>query len=208
MSLENDEDEETPKLIRVKDPEESKRLSDADYRIIVDAYERGTESLTDLANRFKITRQALYYRFQRDGVVRGSKTAVVEAEREVERFMEKRANWIEETRMEGFKALKQVQMIARKVVLDQVKTPGAKIGDVDVDLRAIGRLNKILCDNITTSLNILDADKHIDNKDLPMLVVEDLTDEEILEHHKSTGAMEMDATLEDLLAESLAEDDD
>lgn len=203
MSLLEEEDE--PNIIRATPEEDG--LSDAEYRSIVDAYERGLESLSDLAARYKISRQALYKRFQKDKIVRGSKAAVVEAEREVERFLERRSVWIEETRVEGFKALKQVQMISRKIVLDQVKK-SLPIGDVDVDLRAIGRLNKILCDNIVTSLQVLEADKNVDEKTLPMLVVEDLTDEEILQHHKSTGAMDEDATLDDLLRESLEDEED
>lgn len=204
--VDEDDEEEKPTIIPAAVPS-SGSLSDADYKKIVDLYERGESTLVDLALKYGISRQALHKRFRNDGVVRGSKAAVVEAEREVERFIERRSAWIEETRLEGFKALKQVQMIARKIVLDKVKAT-LPVGEADVDLRAIGRLNKILCDNITTSLNILDAHNHVDDKSLPMLVIEDLTDEEVLEHHKATGALDPDATLEDMLREELDDEDD
>ena len=203
--VDEDDEEEKPTIIPAAVPS-SGSLSDADYKKIVDLYERGESTLVDLALKYGISRQALHKRFRNDGVVRGSKAAVVEAEREVERFIERRSAWIEETRLEGFKALKQVQMIARKIVLDKVKAT-LPVGEADVDLRAIGRLNKILCD-ITTSLNILDAHNHVDDKSLPMLVIEDLTDEEVLEHHKATGALDPDATLEDMLREELDGEDD
>ena len=186
-----------------------KRLTDAEYDAAKELYERGETSLADIAVKFGITRQALWQRFSKDKLVRGSKSKVVEAEKAVENFVNNRSQWIEETRFQGYQALKQVQLVARKIAMDQLKkTPPAPMSEVDGDLRAIGRLNKILVDNIGMSLNILQADRHVEENNLPQLLVEDLTDEDILNHHKSTGVLDPDATVEDMLRETMGDEDE
>ena len=186
-----------------------KRLTDAEYDAAKELYERGETSLADIAVKFGITRQALWQRFSKDKIVRGSKSKVVEAEKAVENFVNNRSQWIEETRFQGYQALKQVQLVARKIAMDQLKkTPPAPMSEVDGDLRAIGRLNKILVDNIGMSLNILQADRHVEENNLPQLLVEDLTDEDILNHHKSTGVLDPDATVEDMLRETMGDEDE
>lgn len=191
------------------DKPSGKRLTDAEYEAAKDMYERGEDSLADIAAKYGVTRQALYKRFTKAGVVRGSKAGVKQAEKVVESFVNNRSQWIEETRFQGYQALKQVQLVARKIAMDQLKkTPPAPMGEVDADLRAVGRLNKILCDNIEMSLRILEADKHVEEDNLPQLLVEDLTDEDILNHHKSTGVLHPDATVEDMLRETMGEEDE
>ena len=186
-----------------------KRLTDAEYDAAKELYERGETSLADIAVKFGITRQALWQRFSKDKIVRGSKSKVVEAEKAVENFVNNRSQWIEETRFQGYQALKQVQLVARKIAMDQLKkTPPAPMSEVDGDLRAIGRLNKILVDNIGMSLNILQADRHVEENNLPQLLVEDLTDEDILNHHKSTGVLDPDATVEDMLRETMGDENE
>ena len=186
-----------------------KRLTDAEYDAAKELYERGETSLADIAVKFGITRQGLWQRFSKDKIVRGSKSKVVEAEKAVENFVNNRSQWIEETRFQGYQALKQVQLVARKIAMDQLKkTPPAPMSEVDGDLRAIGRLNKILVDNIGMSLNILQADRHVEENNLPQLLVEDLTDEDILNHHKSTGVLDPDATVEDMLRETMGDEDE
>ena len=186
-----------------------KRLTDAEYDAAKELYERGETSLADIAVKFGITRQALWQRFSKDKIVRGSKSKVVEAEKAVENFVNNRSQWIEETRFQGYQALKQVQLVARKIAMDQLKkTPPAPMSEADGDLRASGRLNKILVDNIGMSLNILQADRHVEENNLPQLLVEDLTDEDILNHHKSTGVLDPDATVEDMLRETMGDEDE
>lgn len=182
------------------------RISEEVYEAARDAYERGDAGISELSDKYGVSRQALHKRFKKNNVQRGSKASVVAAEKIVESFIERRADWIEETRFQGYQALRQTQLVARKIVIDATRA-SRPLSSVDADLRAIGRLHKILCDNVLVSLKVLKADDHIDEGNLPTLTIEDLTDEEVLNHHKSTGAMDEDATVEDMLRESLDEDD-
>lgn len=173
------------------------RLSEADFVTCVDLYERGINSLSELADKFKITRQALHKRLQDAGIKKNSRAgeAVVAP---AERFVDNQARYVEETRMQGYQSLRQVQMIARKIALDAMKAL-KPMSSVDEDLKAVGRLNKILCDNIQTTLRVLKADDFVDELDLPSLQIEDLTDEDILDHHIGTGALPEGTTIQEML---------
>jgi transposase-like protein len=189
-----------------KDTSGPARISDTAYTEMVKLYERGDAGISELAEKFKVSRQSIYKRFKSDGIEKGSKSSVVEAEKIVESFVDRRSAWIEETRFQGYQALRQVQLMARKVAIDAQKA-GARVGTVDDDMKTLGRLHKILCDNVLVSLKVLRADEHIDEDNLPTLTIEDLTSEEILDHHKLTGAMDESATIEDMLRENLEEED-
>lgn len=192
-----------------------KRLSDADFAEARELYELGKAGLADLADTYGISRQALSKRFKDAGAVRGSraheaaaaiKAAVgsapsPSAAAAIERFADKRADWIEETRLQGIKQLKLARQLAQKVVQDAIAA-GRPVSSADDELKAVQRFNKIICDNLQNALDILRANEHVDEDDLPTLTLEDLTNEEILQHHKATGALPEDATLEDMLAES------
>lgn len=200
-----------------------RRISDADYASARDQYELGTKGLVELADAIPCTRQALSSRFRLDGVKQGSRAhelveeqaaARKEAVKIAElRFADKRAEWIEETRMEGVKSLKQASLVARKLVVDQMKkigsglSPGASLGDIDGDLRAASRFNKILIENTMAALKILRADDFVVADDLPSLTIEDLTEEEVLNHHKMTGAIPESMTLEEFRLEEMEIED-
>lgn len=178
-----------------------KQLTDDEFRAARERYEVRSETIASIADDLGVTRQALSKRFAAVGAKKGSRSSEYDAEKAqkatVERFSARRAEIIEETRMTGISSLKQTRLIAQKIAIDAIKT-NKPLSSVDDDLRAVGRLNKILVDNLTTSLAILQADEHVDEADLPVLTVEDLTDEDILNHHKSTGALGEDATIEDI----------
>lgn len=184
-----------------------KRFSEADFASAKELYELGKAGIAELSDMFGISRQTLSKRFKDANVVRGSRAhevsqaagAAVKAVQE--RFAEGRAQMIEETRMEGLKALKQARLIGQKIVVETVKK-GDPLSMIDDDLRALGRFNKILIDNVGKALEILKADEHVDDEDLPTLTIADLTDEDILQHHINTGALPEDATIEDLNLET------
>lgn len=198
-----------------------KRLSDAEFAEAKELYELGKSGLGELAEAYGISRQALSRRLKAAGSVKSSRaheaaaaaakaaagTPSASVAKALERYADKRADWIEETRLEGVAALKQARMLARKIVADHLKgaAPGAPVtlAAIDDDLKAVQRLNKILCDNLNTSLDILRANDHVDEEDLPSLIIEDLTNEEILQHHKNTGALPEDTTVEEMLAEEM-----
>lgn len=180
-----------------------KRLTDSEFAAAKELYELGKAGIAELAADFGVSRQTLSKRFSSAGVVKGSRAheiagaAGAAQKATVERFAERRSELIEETRITGLAALKQARLIGQKIVVDQMKAR-KPLGEVDDDLKALGRFNKVLIDNIDASLRILKSDEHIDEEDLPILTIEDLTDQNILDHHKSTGALDQDATIEDI----------
>ena len=190
------------------------RMSDADFAEARELYELGKATLTELTDTYGISRQAMSKRFKDAGVVRNSRVhEVAEAaaaaakaataasvSASIERFADKQSDWIEETRVTGYNSLKQATMIARKIVMDAIKA-GRSISTVEDDLKSVERFSKILVTNIGASLKLLRADEHVNEDDLPSLTIEDLTDEEILQHHKNTGAFPDDMTIEEMLAE-------
>lgn len=207
MTTENENEDEDKTL---SGPQ--RRLSDEDFAHARELYELGKSGIPELAKEYGVSRQALFKRFKDLGIVRGSRahelvqasTAATKAV--VERFAEKRAELIEETNMEAVKSFKQVRMIGQKIMGDAVKASTVSatkidLSSIDDDMRALGRYNKILVDNFNTVRAILGADEHIDEADLPILTIEDLTDQDILDHHISTGALDENATLEDINTE-------
>ncbi len=202
--------EETDASPAQEEPNFGRKLSEADWAEAVNLYELGKAGTTELADRFGCTRQNLSNRFRAAGVKRASrahelteaateasKRAAEEAAASEQRFSNRRAEMIEETRMNGLAALKQARVLAQKTVVEAVKAK-KPLSSTDDDLKAIQRFNKVLGDNILVSLQVLRADEHVDDDDLPTLIVANLTDEEILAHHKSTGALPEDASLDDL----------
>lgn len=198
----------------------ARRLTDADFAEIVELYELGKAGLSELAETYGVSRQALSKRFKDAGVVRGSRAHEVAATTKkaatgapstaggiiIERFADKRPGWIEETKMQGYGALKMVQQLAQKIVADHMRRSpaGAPAGTtpamaaIEDDLKAVQRFGKILNDNLAARLDLLDADNFVAEEDLPSLVIEDVTDEEILEVFKNNGFMPEDATIEDM----------
>ncbi|MBD9511621.1 hypothetical protein IB265_33235 [Ensifer sp. ENS10] len=195
-----------------------KRMSDADFAEARELYELGKAGLGELADQFGVSRQALSSRFKSAGAVKSSRAhevasaakkavtgaAGASAAATAERFADKRGEWIEETRITGVRSLKLARQLAQKIIQDAL-AGGHAISTVDDDLKAVQRFNKILVDNLESALNLLEADKHVDENDLPTLSIEDLTNEDILKHHIGTGALPEDTTVEDMLAEEAPE---
>lgn len=202
-------------------PAQPKRLTDAEYAEIRELYELGTIGVKDLSVKYGISRQALHQRFQVDGVTRGSrKEELAEAarlaatkattnsviEKLTERYGDKRESWIEETRVNGYNALKQADMLARKIVSDAIKvsagvmSPGV-MARTDEDLKAVERFQKILSQNLSSRLELLDAKDFTSEEDLPRLIIDDLTSEDLLGHHRNISDHELD---EDEIGEILS----
>lgn len=192
----------------------ARRLSDAEFSEARELYELGTSGLADLADTYGISRQALSRRFKDAGAVKGSRAHELAAAAKkaaaggpsaagvaaIERFADRRPGWIEETRLQGYGALKMVQQLAQKLVADNMRksTPPPPMSTIDDDLKAVQRLGKILADNLDARMRLLDADNYTAEEDLPSLRIEDVTDDEILEVFKNNGLMPEGATLEDM----------
>jgi hypothetical protein len=178
------------------------RLTDQQWAEICELYETDKAGVVELAKKYGVSRQNLTKRFKTEGIIRGSRVPGASSEPEVERFADKRGLWIETTRVNGFKSLQQANMLTRKILSDGLKS-GSGLGTIDEDLIAAQRYDKILRDNLAATLKLLGADDYVDEDDLPELHIEDLTQEEILQHHKNTGALEEHATIEDMLQEAI-----
>lgn len=190
-----------------------RRLTEAEYAQIRDLYELGVKGIKELAEQFDVSRQTISKRFKDDGVTRGSRAhevaaatrkAAIEAVTPppvVARYHEKREDWIEETRVKGYEALKQAEMLARKTMAEAIRG-GKSPSSTEDDMKALQRYQNILSQNIESRLNLLNADEFQSEEDLPNLVVEDLTEDDILEHHKRiSDDLSDDATLADIAEE-------
>ena len=106
------------------------RLTDAQWAEIKEFYELGQKSISELAEEYGITRQALSQRFKTHGITGGSRAhevaaavnsgvtqaTQVAAQRQVEKYADHRNEWIEETRVAGYKALKDAERLAKNIV--------------------------------------------------------------------------------------------
>jgi transposase-like protein len=198
-------------------PNTGRRITDAEYAQARELYELGQARLAELADKFGITRQTLSKKFKDDSVSFGSRahevqaavsqgikaaaatSAVQTAAEGVDRYSEKRNEWIEETRVQGYRSLKQADMLAKRIVAEAVKNK-AVMASIDDDLKAVQRFQKILVENTLTRLDVLRADEVVDEDDLPQIHFEDLTDEDILAHHKDNGLIADDEDPEAILA--------
>lgn len=198
--------------------EKTKRLTDAEYAEAKELYELGQMRLAELGDKFGVSRQALSRRFKDDGVNFGSRAhevqaavaqgvkaaattnATQQAALQMERYADKRLEWIEETRVNGYKALKQADILAKTIIKDVLQKK-APVATADDDLKAVHRFQKILTENVLTRLDILRANDVIDENDLPEIHFEDLTDEDILSHHRENGLIDEDTDPNELLAE-------
>lgn len=205
-------DETTGELENLPDPEEleedkehterkNRRLSEADYARIKELYELGEKRVSELADEYGVSRQALHKRFKADEVVYGSRAAEVAAAtkaavtRAAERYAEKRTEWIEETRITAFNDLKRARLIANKIVAEALKAKLA-IKTCDADLKAHNRYILALQKTIEMQLRVLEADNAVSEEDLPELVVSDMSDDDIREHHIRNGVTDADELAE------------
>lgn len=210
-------DETTASAIDESADPKNKRLTDSAYAEARELYELGKMRLSELGEKYDVSRQALWRRFKADGVEYGSRASEVQAAvsagvkqattqtaaqqvAQAERYNEKRAEWIEETRVSGYRALKQADMLAKKIVADAVKNSAA-MATTDDDLKAVHRFQKILVENTLTRLDILRANEIIDEDDLPTIQFEDLTDDDILAHHRENGLIDEGEDPDAILAE-------
>jgi transposase-like protein len=173
-----------------------KRLTEAEKAEIRELFELGKMRMGELATKYGVTRQALFKWFKKDGIVYGSRAHEIAAAissglkkaeaTHAERYAEKRMEWIEESRVQGYKDLKQAIMIVKKTLADAVVSK-APLGSIDDDLKALTRYHRMLENNAAARLKLLDADNVVDEKDLPKLQIEDLTVDKIVEFHKNNG---------------------
>lgn len=182
----------------------SKRLTSEEFEQIKDLYELDKMGVTELASKFGVSRQALSKRFKAEGITKGSRKVELDEvkkaaeEAATKTYAYQRIAMVEEYRMKGMAALKRAQMIAHKVIKDAMDA-GLSLKAVDDDLKAVERYNKIIVANLTGQKVILDPESILDVDTLPSLIIEDTSQEDILEHRKNIDAIHEDATVEDMI---------
>ncbi|WP_156421586.1 hypothetical protein [Aureimonas sp. AU40] len=172
------------------------RLSEETWAEIENAYELGTKKMPELSKEYGVSRQSISRRFKtrnisfgtrahelRQAQANGVKAAAASkagqaAIQAAESFADQRREWVEESRVDGYKSLHQVQLIAKKQVAEAIRN-NRPMASIDDDLKAVARYQKILIDNVNTRLGILNADAIVDEASLPELLIRDITDEEI-----------------------------
>jgi AcrR family transcriptional regulator len=188
----------------------ARRLSDAEWAVIDEQYELGTKGVTELADEYGVSRQTISKHFKDKSIVRGSRAhelaakagqAAAAAAVQAERYSDRRVQWIEETRLQGYNALKQATMLLNKRLMEVYKTPGATPAAAMDDLKALKLYQQSLIDNFDFRLNrLLNADEIADENALPQLRIEDLTHTDVVEFHQNNGMAETDEDIEDILA--------
>lgn len=180
----------------------AKKLTPAERAEIKELYELGKSRMNELCDKYSVTRQALSKWFKEEKIQWGSRagevaTAVNQAvtsaattvgQEAADKYSDKRNEWIEETRVASYKALKQAEMLAKKAIATALKaTPVASMASIDDDLKAIHRFQKILEQNADARLRILRADDVVDETSLPELTISDLTAEDLVKFHRENN---------------------
>jgi AcrR family transcriptional regulator len=192
------------------DEKKTRRLSDAEWAVIDEQYELGTKGVTELADEYGVSRQTISKHFKDKSIVRGSRAhelaaktaqAAQAAAQQIERYSDRRVAWIEETRLQGYNALKQAALLLNKKMMDVYKTPGASPAAAMDDLKALRLYQQAMIDNFDFRLNrLLNADEIADENALPQLRIEDLTKDDVVAFHQNNGMAETDDDIEDILS--------
>lgn len=186
----------------------TRRLSKEEWAELVLDYEQGTAGVVELSDKFGISRQAIAKEFKLRGTMKNSrrdeyekaKTAAATATVKVaERYAERRAEWIEETRLQGYTALKQANALLNRRILEVYKTPGTPAASAMEDIKTLKLYQKALIENFDFRLGrLLNADDVVNEADLPNLLIEDMTVEDVIEHFKDKDLVDDDADLDEL----------
>jgi hypothetical protein len=194
------------------DKQKRTQVTPAIWAEIVEHFELGTMSGSEIATKYGIAKQTLSDRFKREGIKGGSrahevKKAVAQAVQQnvqaavVETFSDKRKQYLEETNVGAYKSLELAKKLLDKVIVEALKSnppqPPAAIFD---DIKSLRLWNKALIENTQARRHILGAEDMIDESALPEITIDDITGQMILDHHKKIGAAPEDATVEDLAA--------
>ncbi|MFA9261777.1 MAG: hypothetical protein ACEQSB_00255 [Undibacterium sp.] len=179
-----------------------KRLTPEEWLEIKEYYELGKMNMSALAAKYEVSRQNLFRRFKSEGLVAGSRShelssaiaaatinSTVATAVAAERYVDNRIAWIEESRLAGYKVLKMVEQLTRRELMENLKA-GKKVSDADDAIRVIQRFQDVFILNTKSRLDILKSDEIIDQDDLPSLMIEDLTNDDVIEHYRLNGMLD------------------
>lgn len=165
-----------------------RRLTPEEWAEAQDKYEKGIAGLVTLAKEYGVARQTIWKRFKRLKLQRGSRAAELQnavsaattqaIAKRVSEYADNREDWAEQTRVEGYKGLRNYDMMARAKIVQQAKA-GLPLAALADELKVIERAVKITTMAIQGRFKILNIDAIVDEASLPDLTLRDLTDPEI-----------------------------
>lgn len=153
------------------------------------AYELGVTTQGDLAAKYGVSRQSISRRFKRRGITSGSKAsqiaaaataaATAVAAKRASEFAEKRADMVEQTRMEGYNTIRIAGQLMTKLISD-TRASSHSLATIQDDLKVLVRYQDAWIRGTRARLkDILNADALVDEATLPSLVIDDITQAEI-----------------------------
>ncbi|MBA8881716.1 hypothetical protein [Phyllobacterium myrsinacearum] len=177
-----------------------RKLTPAERAEIRELYELGKARMTELADKYGCSRQTLSRWFRDEKIKWGSRAEEVKEAAKAaitasttatvtsiaERFQDHRADWIEETRVNSYKALRMAELLAKKTVQEAMKA-AKPLATIDEEMKAIHRYQKVLLENADARLRILNADDVVAEDDLPSIQIDDLTAEDLVRFHRENG---------------------
>lgn len=189
--MSDDSIDELPETEESSGPEKTsgKRLSADQRKQVCELYAAGKMKVTALAEKFGVTKSAISQLLKREGVVWASRV-IEEAKAEVEAalkapppekdptFAEKRQARIEQTREESYNALRLLR-IKQLRALSEAERLGAPIPTLKETMNVFKRIIDSQINASRYLLEVLEANQHIDEEDLPQITIRDLSDEEI-----------------------------
>ena len=183
------------------------RLTEKEWRQATTLYEAGEVTIEDLAKKFDRHPQSFIKRFKRDGIVKGSKSAALKAKVE-EKVKEEAVNdaaiiagRIKETKEEHYKMASALAKLTWAEVL-KAKQDGVPVGAALNNLKALDTAMAVLKKAREERYAVLGLDRPdaIDENDVPELVIQELTAEQIaaLRERNFNDIVEVDEELEGL----------
>lgn len=186
-----------------EEEKKGKRLTAAEWAEIRNLYEMGMMKAKDLADKFGVSRSAISQYFTKHGVKWNVRKEEMEkkVEESVITFAMKRKQRIEDTKTQSYELDAAINAFSRKLLSDAIKG-SVPLSTRDKELKALHKLAVVNTLTRQGRYAVLDADREIDEAELPEIRFKDLSKEEIEKYRDSD-----EDELEDLLSVG-GEDDD
>lgn len=196
-----------------------RRLTPAEWAQIKDLWELGTADAAQICSQFNIKPDTLAKRIKRAGIRRGSRAhevakattagAVKAAEKSAEQLTAERREKIDKIRAESGQ---WQDILARQAMalIAKAKQEDRPFSTEEKNLKALEKAQKIVINARIERFSLLDAHEEVDDRELPQLVIRDLTDAEIKSKRDAQEADDAEIIDEDdeNAINALAEEDD
>jgi len=204
-----------PETEEAAEKKKTRRLTKAQWAEIKELYELGQATASELAARFDVSVQALSQYFKRHGIKAGSRAhevakkvaaSVTEASAEgASEFVTERRKRIEETKTEHYKMQSTLDKMIFNLAIKAAKE-GVPVSTYLEDVKTYRQMKAALAIGRHERYVVLDAEGEIDQKELPELVIRELTDNEVVEIRNRTEDDDFAVELEELPGD-VADDD-